>query len=401
VDAAASVAALGQDEAAELTEELARHSLIYLDSSGDGPRARMLDTIRVFAAEQLDARDDAEEIRRRHARYYRALAEAGGTLLRRDGWSEWAERFDVERGNVVDAVRWYLRHDRTPLPHLFRQLLPLWAVKSNDLSEVRSWVEQLLPSADSLDIDSRAELLSAAAVTSREVGDDQAATAARQRLTPLVDLTHDQYLRAVCALVTSWTTAILGDLDTAIGLASLSLGLLREQDEPLWTTATLISLGSIESPIARYDDAWRHLSEARDLAQRYGNPRLINSSAVQLGVLAVRRGNAAEARTLLGESVALSVSNHSIRNLTMTLSAYASLAVDDGEPEHAAVLAGAADGIRERAGLRWWPMFPQLVDRIGDALGASRRDELLAAGRKLSLREAAEAATERDRPPGG
>src|SRR5262249_53378243 len=45
IGAAARVAGLGEDRALELSEELARHSLIYLDSTGPGPRSRMLETI--------------------------------------------------------------------------------------------------------------------------------------------------------------------------------------------------------------------------------------------------------------------------------------------------------------------------------------------------------------------
>jgi predicted ATPase len=69
VEAAAQVAGLDEDRALELTEALARHSLIYLDSTELGPRPRMLETIRAFVAERLSARRDATEIERRHARY--------------------------------------------------------------------------------------------------------------------------------------------------------------------------------------------------------------------------------------------------------------------------------------------------------------------------------------------
>src|SRR5262249_48444751 len=53
LEAAAQVADLTEDRALELSEELARHSLIYLDTSSPAPRSRMLETIRVFVAERL------------------------------------------------------------------------------------------------------------------------------------------------------------------------------------------------------------------------------------------------------------------------------------------------------------------------------------------------------------
>ena len=62
------------------------------------------------------------EIGRRHAGFYRALAEQADRPLRGPGRSEWLERLQAEAGNLAAAVRWYLAHDRGPLPHLFRVL---------------------------------------------------------------------------------------------------------------------------------------------------------------------------------------------------------------------------------------------------------------------------------------
>ena len=180
IEAAASVAGLGEDRTLELSETLARHSLIYLDPAADGPRSRMLETIRQFVAERLAGRPDAAEVRHRHAEYYRALAEQADRPLRGTGHREWARRLDAEAGNLAAAVRWYLDHDRAPLPHLFRVLLPLWALQDDLLAEARPWVEQILPAADSLDPEARIGVLWAAAVTAREVGDDAAALAARR-----------------------------------------------------------------------------------------------------------------------------------------------------------------------------------------------------------------------------
>jgi len=113
-EAAAQVADLTEDRALELSEELARHSLIYLDTSAPGPRSRMLETIRMFVAERLATRPDAAVIERRHAGYYRALAEQADRPLRGAGQSEWLERLEAEAGNLAGAVRWYLAEHRCP-----------------------------------------------------------------------------------------------------------------------------------------------------------------------------------------------------------------------------------------------------------------------------------------------
>jgi tetratricopeptide (TPR) repeat protein len=396
VEAAAHVAGLDEDQALELIEALARHSLIELDSGGFGPRPWMLETIRAFVAERLAARPDATEVHRRHADFYRALAEQADRPLRGTGWREWAERLQAEEGNLAAAVRWYLAHDPGPLPHLFRVLLPLWAVQSDILSEARAWVEQLLPTAGGLDLQARAELLWAAVVITREVGDDAAAVAARQRLAPLLETIQDPYLHAVSRLAMAWTVGIAGDFDLALREGAASLEELRGQDEPLWTALALITLGSTETAVGRFDDALRHLREAHDMAERFGNDRLITGAQVQLGVLAVTRHQPGEARALLDQALDLSLAIHTIRNVTLCLAAFAQLAFDEGDPERAALLAGAAEGLRRRAALRAWPTAQQgsadPVAGVRQSLGAREFDRIFAAGARLSQREAAAAA---------
>jgi predicted ATPase len=181
VEAAAQVAGLDEDRALELSEALARHSLIYLDSAEPGPRSRMLETIRAFVAERLAARPDAAQLRRRHAGYYRALAEQADRPLRGAGQNRWLERLQAEAGNLAAAVRWHLARDPGPLPHLFRVLWPFWSQRDH-LAEAHAWIGQLLPAAGSLDPRAQAELQWTAAVTASQVGDRAMAQAASQRL---------------------------------------------------------------------------------------------------------------------------------------------------------------------------------------------------------------------------
>jgi tetratricopeptide (TPR) repeat protein len=398
VQAAAEVAGLDEDRALALLEALARHSMIYLDRSQLGPRMRILETIRAFVAERLQARPDAAEVRWRHAEHYRALAEQAGGPLRGVGWSEWAERLEVEAGNLAAAVGWYLAHDHEPLPHLFRVLLPLWALRDDLLLEVRAWVEQLLLTADSLGPQARTELLLAAAVTAREVGDDAAALATRQRLAPLLAGIDDPYLRAVSQLATAWTSAIVGDFDGAVRAAAVSLEQLGGQDEPLWRAMALITIGSVETAVGRYDDALRHLREMGDLAERLGNGRLIAAARLQLGTLAVLRGPPEEAHALLDEALNLILATHSPRTMSLCLATFAQLAFQEGDPEQAARLMGAAEGLRRRAGLRAWPMVwrdgVEPADRVRRALGADRFDQAFAAGTRLNQRQAVAAVHE-------
>ena len=86
--------------------------------------------------------------------------------------------------------------------------------------------------------------------------------------------------------------------------------------------------------------------------------------------------------------------------MALGLIAFARLALADGDPGRAALLAAAAEGLRRRAGLQAWPVLrrgeAELVAQIREALGASAFDEKYAAGARLSRREAVAAV--RDRP---
>ena len=301
-EAAAQVAGLDEDETLDRFEALARHSLIYLDPAGDGPRLRMLETIRAFMAERLAARPDAGEIRRRHADHYRALAEQADRPLRGAGQRDWCQRLDTDEGNLAAAVRWYLDNDTGPLPHLFRVLWLFWFLRDH-LGEARSWVGQLLPTAGSFDLQDQVELATAAAATGLEVGDDDMALTAGERLEPLLDGIEDPYLRAVSRLVMSWAAGIVGDFDGALARASVSLEQLRTQGELFWTAVAAYTAGLVEMTAGRYDDARSHLTEMRDLADTLDNPWLGAVSRVYLGTVAVAQGRLAEARAPMEEGL--------------------------------------------------------------------------------------------------
>ena len=392
IQAAAKAAGLDEDRALELSEELARHSLIYLDSSGPAPRSRMLETILVFVAERLAARPDAAEIQRRHADYYRMLTEQADRPLRGAGQNEWLERLQAEAGNLAAAVRWYLAHDPGPLPHLFRILWPFWFLRDH-MREGRSWTAQLLAAVDPLDPQARAELVGTALGAALEVGDDEAALAADALLKPLLPGIDDPFLRAVFQLAMAWCAPITGDFDGALQAATESLEQLRALDEPFWTALAVGSLGTVEKILDRRDDALRHMREACDLGDRFGSSTWLAAwSRVQLGTLSIMGGDLRQARALLDEALDLSVAARNTAGVALCLATYARLASEEGDPGRAARLAGAAEGMRRRAGLRVWPTLryaeAELVARLRQTLGAERFDQAFSAGSGLSRREA-------------
>jgi predicted ATPase len=392
IQAAAKAAGLDEDRALELSEELARHSLIYLDSSGPAPRSRMLETIRAFVAERLAARPDAAEIRRRHAHYYRGLTEQADRPLRGADQNEWLELLQAEAGNLAAAVRWYLAHDPGPLPHLFRILWPFWFLRDH-MREGQSWTTQLLAAADPMDPQARAELVGTALGAALEVGDDEAALAADARLKPLLPGIDDPFLRAIFQLAMAWCAPITGDFDGALQAVTASLEQLRALDEPFWTALAVGSLGTVEKILDRDQDALRHMREARDLGDRFGSSTWLAAwSRVQLATLSIMGGDLRQARALLDEALDLSMAARNTAGVALCLAAYAQLASEEGDPGRGARLTGAAEGLRRRAGLRVWPTLryaeAELVAHLRQTLGAERFDQAFSAGSGLSQREA-------------
>ena len=153
-----------------------------------------------------------------------------------------------------------------------------------------------------------------------------------------------------------------------------------------------MSPSSPPSPLGRHDDASRHLREARDLAQRFGGDWLTAGCQAELGILAVRRGRLDRARALLDQALDLSLAARSTPFVNICLAAHAWLALAEGDPERAALLEGAAEGLRRRVGLPTRPLLRQveaeLVAQVRQHLGAGQFDQAFTAGSALTQREA-------------
>jgi hypothetical protein len=99
-----------------------------------------------------------------------------------------------------------------------------------------------------------------------------------------------------------------------------------------------------------------------------------------------------DARHLLDDGLTMSLRAGSTVGVTMSLAAFARLVLVEGAPDRAAVIFGAAEGLRRRVGVRVWPTLrrgeTELVEQLQHALGAERFQEAFATGSRLSRREA-------------
>ena len=236
---------------------------------------------------------------------------------------------------------------------------------------------QLLPAAGTLDPQARAELAWAAAVTADDVGRRRGGAGGPPAPGAAADRIEDPFLRAVAQLAMAWTSPITGDFDGALREAAARWSGSAARTSPSGRRMAALDLGALETaagPLRR-----RAAPPARG-ARPGGAIRLCLAGCLVPGAagqrLAVAAGPArSRPGTLLDEALDQSLAARSTAFVTLCLAAFAQLAFAEGDPDRAALLAAAAEGLRRRAGLRAWPVLrrgeAELVAQIRQTLGAA------------------------------
>jgi predicted ATPase/DNA-binding CsgD family transcriptional regulator len=149
-------------------------------------RFTMLQTVREFAREQLEARDELEAQRRTHACYFAAWAAAVEPRLRGESRPLWLNQFESEHDNLRSALAWSLATPagREVGARLAGSLFWFWYIRGH-LTEGRRWCEAVLAADAGSDGEERASALYAAGRLAWRQGD---IAVARERLAASVDL---------------------------------------------------------------------------------------------------------------------------------------------------------------------------------------------------------------------
>jgi predicted ATPase/DNA-binding SARP family transcriptional activator len=124
------------DDVDGLLADLTDKSLVQ---QSDG-RYRMLDTIRVFCAEQVTEED---HLRRAHATYFLEFATQADTHLRGAEQLEWLGLLTAEHGNFQAALRWSVQADPELALRLLAAVSPYWWLRGLR-SEVAPLAAELL-----------------------------------------------------------------------------------------------------------------------------------------------------------------------------------------------------------------------------------------------------------------
>jgi predicted ATPase/transcriptional regulator with XRE-family HTH domain len=409
-------------------------SLLQQVEGPDGvPRFVMLETIREYALERLEASGEAERLRQQHARYYLTLGEARYP----DVWfPAWTAHLVPEYDNLWSALAWSQTAAGDPelALRLTGALRILWfrrGLRREAIVALERALDHPLGVGRTVaHAQARFELGQFLAWTSdyaaARVQFEQAVQIARE-----IDHTW-WYAGAVEEL--GWLAREQGDSATAWARLSESLAICREQGDPLGIAQAL----NCQAEVAVLDEdparAEALLAEARAIEQgENADPNLVGWTLLSLGHAAQLRGTYERAAQFHQKSLAcfqafgdqhlgLAWAYHSLGEtalglerpdegarwlaqglaLSQTLSGRAymawclaglgSAAALDKEPERAARLWGAAERLRQAIGCRPPPAARATYERAMAAARAQLGEEAFATawaeGRAMTLEQA-------------
>jgi len=398
LDALAAVAMTGDGDPLELVAELAGVSLITVTEGADGePRLGMLETIREYALERLQADDDADGARHRHAEYYAAFAERAREQLDGPAQLSALDRLEAEHDNLRAALAWSLEDqagqgERAVIGLRLVQALAGFWYQHGHASEGRRWLERAMDLGAAGGGAQLAEVARGLGVLLDQLGQADAARQAFERSLAIWRELGDteQQARALNSL--GIVHRHLGDTDTARALLEEAIAINRTIPGSVRLAANLTNLAQLESALGNFDRAGEILREALALDTEHGDLWGMAADRHSLALVSLRAGRPAEARDLLCGLFGYVASSGNTALLVNTLELAAAIAGSLGDPLRAARLAGAADGIRHESGmLITEPEAAMLEDYLVPARAAvtpREWDAGLAAGQALSQAEA-------------
>jgi predicted ATPase len=242
-------------------------SLLVRDDTADGePRFRLLQTIREYAAERLEASGEAIDMTRRHAAYVTDLAEALEPRLMGADRDASLARLAAENDNIRAVMRWSSTDgDTAPGLRTAAAIWRFWQQRSQ-IREGRAWLAPILAKPDA--------------------GAD-----------PLM------HARAVAAAggLAYWQ----GDIVDAGRWYDVALGIDRELGDPARIGDDLRNLGFIAMLTRDMPAAVRLFGEAVEQLETTGDPFALAEARASYGVSLALSGDAEAARGYLEASCAV------------------------------------------------------------------------------------------------
>jgi predicted ATPase/DNA-binding CsgD family transcriptional regulator len=305
----------------DLLGRLVDKSLVVLERRGEREaRYRLLETLRQYGQERLDARGEMETLRRWHAEYFTTLAEEAERAFFGPDELPALLRLDEEHDNIRDALGWLIASGDTARGQRLGGVFGHYWFFRGALTEGASWLRRLLAMPD---------------------GD-----------APTV-------WRAKCLDAASVLCLSQGDLLAARRYAESALALWRALGAHEHTAEALHVSGRMALLQGEYHEAMGRLEEAVALGQADGNGAYEALALITLADAAVSHGDFAAARQLGERGRRRVVEMGWTRNLACAIHPLADASFEQGDDDAALAFAGeilaAAPALSTAP---WWVITP-------------------------------------------
>jgi predicted ATPase/class 3 adenylate cyclase len=384
LDAAEKVTAADLDALAALVE------LSLLKPVGE-ERFLMLETIREFAAERLEA-DQTAGLQRAHAEWFLALAEAAEPHLRGTEFPATLDRLEREHDNLRAAFDYFeVQGESESALRLAGAMFRFWFSRGYG-GEARKRLGYVLR-ADTAATELRAKALSAAATLALDDADPQSAKVyaeeARAIYRDLGATANVGYAYATVKLAQAASDS--GDARAARDLAEENLRLVRKAGDD-YVRAAMHELGWMTFLAGDVDSA-RTIHELNLVRSREARDRFYEAASLELlALIAISERRIAAALELLRESYAINRELAYSFGIAFDLDYLAAATAAEGRPEVAAQLFGRAEALRDEIGVRVRPadaaINEQTLSILRTELGEDGLSAAMNGGRSLTLEEA-------------
>jgi tetratricopeptide (TPR) repeat protein len=235
-------------------------------------RFRLLELVREYALERLEASGEAEVVRESHARHYLGIGQQAGVELAGPAMEAWIARLARENENLRAALEWAKEHDIAAGLRIAGDIWDYWDARGL-FGEGRQWLEQFL------DLDARAGKIAAPLVRviavnaagnlAQNQGDYTHAAARYNEALSLARTIGQQ--RLVASILNNLGNVALeqGDFQGAQSLYEECLALRQQTGRKLGNAVAAASVGHL--PIAEVEALWRELGIAGTMEEVGGS----------------------------------------------------------------------------------------------------------------------------------
>jgi tetratricopeptide (TPR) repeat protein len=358
-------------------------------AAGDG-RFAILETIREFAVDRLEASAEAGEIRRAHAAYFLDLAERSETQLAGPDQGPWMLRLVDDQDNLRDAMAVAVEAGEAELATRFGAALWLFWYRRGDMIEADRWYAVIRPLAERVGDALRARFLYGAAQVpmmradwprTRDELEETRRLAAESGETKTL-------VRALSDLGSTYH--FLGD--SAASAAAFDEGLAAARSSGDRPRAAMIvgNAGQVALEDGELERAERLLGEALREYGELGDLLGLSSVLHSQGSLQLRRRDVVTAARSFSQGLAAIRSTGMLSTISSFIVASASVALELDDAPSAARLLGAADAIAEHLGFAFWEYegAAQAAAKARAELGDDAFESVHSEGAKLDFEEA-------------